>query len=325
MWSLKSLNNSVERRFIITNWNKKRFVWRYSCYFTSFFILLFCGLLYTVLLRYLLSHTYFNNHSCSNSTIKRAQGNFMAMIIFTIIIGSLNFIFSRLTYLYSNYTNSEFYNLGIYCRIVGFLIKYISWILSVIYLCWLTFLLVNIISMLAFPKEWCSTKYNVLGLDAKDNCILIKNDAAGCEITDTMIKLKKEDSCNDFNILKMHNFLLFVRNSYDVQCSLKEKVVCELYLQYTTNKPLANWNKHPNCIGENILLEEQIFTEDSKQKSDFYLISIAYLAYWCFTALVIFSFFIILKISTPIDPSFMLNSEHLNIFFKFTRLLDTWR
>lgn len=324
MFLFKTLNERLRNRYVVSNWAKKKFVWRYNLFFTVVFLLLVVGLIFTTTVRMLIESASFNNEMCSSSTIASVKRNFMTMIIFVTIISCINFIFSRLTNLYSNYTNGEFFNLGIYCTIVGFLIKYISWFLSLIYMCWSLFIIINAITIFFNPNSWCHLRYNVYGNDAVENCQLARNGNAGCEIENSLLTIKSSESCNDFKVLTMYSFLYFVRKSPTYTCSLKNKQLCEFFITVLKTKEVK-WNAFPECAGDTVDLQLQHFLEDSKQKSDFYLLSVAYNLFWGITAVVLFSCFILIKLKTPVDSSFILDDEKLNMFFKFTRLMDIWR
>ncbi|CRG96721.1 conserved Plasmodium protein, unknown function [Plasmodium gallinaceum] len=317
MLYLEKLNSFIENKYVVSNWKKKKFVWRYSFFFSIFYILLVFGIVYTLIVRILISREKFSNHSCSSSRIMSVQSRYMEVLIFIILMGFINFFFSRLTYLYSNFTNSEFFNLGIYYTVVGFLIKYISWILSLIYMSWLFFLIINIITIFSSPNKWCSLKYNIYGMDALNNCLLVKNRA-------TVIVLRKKESCNDFNILKVQSFLFLVRSSPNLVCSLKDKKLCDFFVDFIKNKQ-TSWESFPNCSGNTVDLREQYFLEDSDHKSNIYLFSISFILFWLVTTIILLTFIIVIKVNTPIDSSFIMNEERLNLFFKFTRLLDVWR
>ncbi|CRG99383.1 conserved Plasmodium protein, unknown function [Plasmodium relictum] len=317
MLYLERLNSFIENKYIVSNWKKKKFVWRYSFFFSIFYILLVFGIVYTLIVKLLISSERFSNHSCSSSKIASVQRIYMAVLIFIILMGFINFFFSRLTYLYSNFTNNEFFNLGIYYTVVGFLIKYISWILSLIYMSWFFFLIINTITIFSSPNGWCSLKYNMYGMDALNNCLLVKNRA-------TVIVLRKKESCNDFNILKVQSFLFLVRSSPNLVCSLKDKKLCDFFVDFIKNKQ-SSWESFPNCSGNTVDLREQYFLEDSDHKSDFYLFSVSFILFWLVTTITLFTLIVVIKVNTPIDSSFIMNEERLNLFLKFTRLLDVWR
>ncbi|KNG75884.1 hypothetical protein PFMG_02179 [Plasmodium falciparum IGH-CR14] len=324
MLYLEKLNSFIENKFALSNWKKKKYVWRYSLFFSIFYILLLFGLCYTIIIRFLISNESFSNHYCSSSKISSLQRSYMFIFIFVILMGFLNFFFSRLTYLYSNFTNSEFFTLGIYYTIVGFLIKYMSWILSLLYICWIFFLIISILTIFFNPSLWCGLTYNIYGMDALHNCFLVQSKNTGCEISKDIIKLTKNDHCNDFNILKVQSLLFLVRSSPNASCSLKDKKLCDFFVDFIKNKQ-TTWESFPQCSGNTLELTEEYFLEQPDKKSNIYLFSLSIIFFWFITTLVLFTLFIVIKINTPVDSSFIMNEDRLNFFFKFTRLLDTWR
>ncbi|SOV14110.1 conserved Plasmodium membrane protein, unknown function [Plasmodium gaboni] len=324
MLYLEKLNSFIENKFALSNWKKKKYVWRYSLFFSIFYILLLFGLCYTIIIRFLISNESFSNHYCSSSKISSLKRSYMFIFIFVILMGFLNFFFSRLTYLYSNFTNSEFFNLGIYYTIVGFLIKYMSWVLSLLYICWIFFLIISILTIFFNPSLWCGLTYNIYGMDALHNCFLVQSKHTGCEISKDIIKLTKNDACNDFNILKVQSLLFLVRSSPNESCSLKDKKLCDFFVDFIKNKQ-TTWESFPQCSGNTLELTEEYFLEQPNKKSNIYLFSLSIIFFWFITTLVLFTLFIVIKINTPVDSSFIMNEDRLNFFFKFTRLLDTWR
>ncbi|GAB65746.1 hypothetical protein PCYB_072480 [Plasmodium cynomolgi strain B] len=324
MLLLERMNTLIENKYAISNWKKKKFVWRYSLYFTIFYICLLLGILYTLTVRFIISSDTYSNHYCPSTTILSVKRIYMLVLIFLILMGFLNFLFSRLTFIYSNFTNSEFFNSGIFYTIVGFIIKYMSWILSLVYICWICFLFVNMMIIIFLPQNWCSLKYNVYGMDALRNCLLVKNRATGCEIDKALLNLRTKDSCNDYNILKVQNFLFLSRSTQNQSCTLKDKKLCEFFVDFIKNKN-TSWSSFPNCSGNTPDLTEEHFLEESTMKSDIYLFSVSVIFFWFITTVTLIAFFIVVRVSTPIDSSFVVNEERFNFFFKFTRLLDVWR
>ncbi|SBT76365.1 conserved Plasmodium protein, unknown function [Plasmodium ovale] len=324
MLCLERLNALIESKYTLSNWKKKKFIWRYSLFFSIFYISLTLGILYTLIVRLLISSEKFSNHACNSSKIISIKRIYMVLLIFIILMGFLNFLISRLTHLYSRFTNSGFFNLGIYYRVVGFLIKYISWILSLIYISWISFLIINIITIFYDSEKWCSIKYNTYGMDAFNNCLLLKNGDTGCQIAKDVINLRSKESCSDFNVLKMQSFLFLVRASPNLTCTLKDKKLCDFFVDFLKSKQ-SSWDSFPNCLGNTTDLTEEYFLESSHLKSDIYLFSVSIIFFWFITTVILFALFIIVKVNTPIDSSFIINEERLNFFFKFTRSLDVWR
>lgn len=324
MFLLKAFNEFLRNKYFLSNWHKKKFVWRYSIYFSTVFLILIFGLFYTATVRVLLNNSRYNNQACNSATINRIQNNYIVMIVFVSIICCINFIFSRLTFLYSNYTNGEFFNLGFYCTIVGFLLKYIAWFLSFIYILWVPFLVINAISVLCFPEAWCSPRYNMYGQDAVDNCTLIKQKETGCEVSKTVIDIKPSESCNDFNILTVNSFIYLVRSAPKKKCSLTDKKLCDFFVNFILEKN-DDWTPFSDCVGKNVDLRINFFLDVPKSKSDFYLLSVSYILYWIVTLIVLLANSVIIKLKTPVDPSFILSNQKINIFFKFTRIFDIWR
>ncbi|GAW80236.1 hypothetical protein, conserved [Plasmodium gonderi] len=324
MLVLERLNSFIENKYATSNWKKKKFVWRYSLYFNIFYVSLALGIVYTLIVRLLISSEIYSNHFCHSSTTSSVKKLYMIILIFLILMGFLNFLFSRLTYIYSNFTNREFFNSGIYYTILGFLIKYMSWILSLIYISWICFLFVNIITIFFSPRNWCSLKYNIYGMDAVNNCLLVKNKATGCEIDKGLINLRTKESCNDFNILKVQNFLFLIRSAPNEVCTLKDKKLCDFFVDFIKNKNIS-WTPFPNCSGNTPDLKEEYFLENPSTKSDLYLFSMCLIFFWFVTSAILISLFVLVKVSTPIDSSFIVNEERFNFFFKFTRILDVWR
>ncbi|SBS83791.1 conserved Plasmodium membrane protein, unknown function, partial [Plasmodium malariae] len=145
-----------------------------------------------------------------------------------------------------------------------------------------------------------------------------------CEITKDVINLKTKDSCNDFIFLKARSFLFLVRSSPNVVCSLKDKKLCDSFVDFIKNKQ-TSWTSFPNCVGNVDDFTEQHFLDTSDMKSDVYLFSVSVVFFWFVTTVILFTLFVVIKVNTPIDSSFILNEERLNFFFKFTRILDVWR
>ncbi|CDU17574.1 hypothetical protein YYC_02596 [Plasmodium yoelii 17X] len=324
MFYLEKLNSFIENKYAMSNWNKKKYIWRYSLFFNIFYVLLIFGIIYTLIIKVLISQEKFVNHSCSVANIASIQNTYVIVLVFISLMGFLNFIFSRLTYIYSKFTNSEFFNLGIYYSIIGFLIKYISWILSLIYISWIGFLLITILSIIFYPNKWCSPKYNNYGMDALTNCLLVKNDVAGCEIPNDVINIKSKEYCSDLNYLKVHKFLYLVRSSSDTSCTLKDKKLCNTFLDFLKNKPIT-LDPFSNCSKYSGDAPDDYFLENTYNKSDIYLLSLSLIFFFFFTTIILFAIFILIRVNTPIDSSFKINSERLNIFFRFTRIFDVWK
>ncbi|EUD67995.1 hypothetical protein C922_01607 [Plasmodium inui San Antonio 1] len=324
MLMLERMNTLIENKYAKSNWKRKKFVWRYSLYFTIFYISLALGIVYTLIVRFLISSDMYSNHYCSSSTILSVKRIYMVVLIFLVLMGFLNFLFSRLTFIYSNFTNREFFNSGIFYSLLGFIIKYMSWILSFVYICWICFLFVNMMIIIFWGQNWCPFKYNVYGMDALRNCLLVKNRDTGCEINKGLLNLRTKDSCNDYNILKVQNFLFLTRSAPNQACTLKDKKLCEFFVDFIRNKR-TSWTSFPNCSGNTLDLKEEHFLEDPTMKSDIYLFSVSLIFFWFITTVILIALFIVVRVSTPIDSSFVVNEERFNIFFKFTRFLDVWR
>ncbi|CAG9480532.1 conserved Plasmodium protein, unknown function [Plasmodium vivax] len=324
MLLLERMNTLIENKYAKSNWKRKKFVWRYSLFFTTFYICLSLGILYTLAVRLLISSETYSNHFCPSSTILSVKRLYMAILIFLILMGFLNFLFSRLTFIYSNFTNSEFFNSGFFYALLGFIIKYMSWLLSLVYISWICFLFVNMLIIIFWPHKWCTSKYNAYGMDALRNCLLVKNRATGCEIDKALLNLRTKDSCNDYDILKVHNFLFLARSAPNQACTLKDKKLCEFFVDFIKNKN-TSWTTFPNCSGNTPDLKEEHFLEEPTTKSDIYLFSLSLIFFWFLTTVVLIALFVVVRVSTPIDSSFVVNEERFNFFFKFTRLMDVWR
>ncbi|VWU51345.1 conserved membrane protein, unknown function [Hepatocystis sp. ex Piliocolobus tephrosceles] len=324
MLYLEKLNKFIESKFSTSNWFKKQYIWRYSLYFRFFYMLLIIGLIYTIAIKFLISEVSYNNQSCSSWNMSQIQMIYTTLIIIIIILIFCNFVYSRLTNIYSHFTNSEFVNLGIYYVFIGFLLKYVPWVLSLIYMIGILFISINIVTFILSPTKWCSEKYNVHGADAVNNCLLYMNDSTGCAIPQGLIDIKKNRHCNDFNILKKHNFLFVTRkNKYDT-CSLEDKALCQFFVEFLKDKN-KQWDSQPQCLGNSITHDKDYFLENSGMKSNIYLFTFCLFAFWVVTIVVSFTHFIIVRASTPVDPSFVVNEDNFNIIYKFTRLLDVWR
>ncbi|CAD2102972.1 conserved Plasmodium membrane protein, unknown function [Plasmodium vinckei petteri] len=324
MFYLEKLNSFIENKYAMSNWNKKKYIWRYSVFFNIFYVLLIFCIIYTLVIKILVSQEKYSNHSCNIANMASIQNMYVIVLIFISLMGSLNFIFSRLTYIYSKFTNSEFFNLGIYYSIIGFLIKYISWILSLIYISWVAFLLITILTIIFYPNKWCGRKYNSYGMDAMNNCLLVKNDVAGCEISSEVLNIKSKEYCNDLDYLKVHKFLYLVRSSPNALCTLRDKQLCNTFVDFLKNNPIEA-DAFPNCSKYSGDAPDDYFLENANNKSDIYLLSLSLTFFCFFTTIILFTLFILIRVNTPIDSSFKINSERLSIFFRFTRIFDVWK
>lgn len=148
--------------------------------------------------------------------------------------------------------------------------------------------------------------------------------SVGCEISSEVLNIKSREYCNDLDYLKVHKFLYLVRSSPNTLCTLRDRQLCNTFVDFLRNKPIEP-DSFPNCSKYSGEAPEDYFLENANNKSDIYLLSLSLTFFCFFTTIILFTLFILIRVNTPIDSSFKINSERLSIFFRFTRIFDVWK